>query len=131
MVEFENSFFGFYKDTTAAQTASLIEAYFQLNATLILDPTIEDIKSAIVAGHPVIIPAAGRQLGNPNFTGAGPLYHMLLVKGYTSEGFITNDPGTRLGADYFYSYDVLMNAIHDWNGGDVDNGQKIVIVVLP
>lgn len=131
MVDFENSFFGFYKDTTAAQTASLLEAYFQLNAELIGDPTIEDIKTAVAAGHPVIIPAAGRKLGNPNFTGEGPLYHVLLVKGYTADGFITNDPGTRLGADYFYSYDVLMNAIHDWNGGDVDNGQKIVIVVLP
>lgn len=131
IVDFENSFFGFYKDTTAAQTASLLEAYFQLNAELIVDPTIEQIKSALVAGHPVIVPAAGQQLGNPNFTGAGPIYHNIILKGYTAKGFISNDPGTRLGADYFYSYDVLMNAIHDWNGGDVPNGQKIVIVVTP
>ena len=55
---------------------------------------------------------------------------MLIIKGYTKEGnFITNDPGTRRGADFIYSPGVLMNAIHDWNGGDVDNGKKVMIVV--
>ncbi|MEK7105720.1 MAG: C39 family peptidase [Patescibacteria group bacterium] len=131
IIEFENSFFGFNKDTTAAQTASLLEAYFNLNPELIVNPTADQIKAAIVAGHPVIVPAAGRELGNPNFTAPGPLYHMFVIKGYTAKGFITNDPGTRLGADYFYTFDVVMNAIHDWNGGDVGNGAKVVIVVKP
>ena len=131
MVDFENSFFGFYKDTTTEQTATLIETYFQLSTEVLVNPTVMQIKQALVDGHPVIVPAAGRQLGNPNFTGEGPLYHMLLIKGYTADGFITNDPGTRLGADYFYTFDVIMNAMHDWNDGDVANGQKIVIVVTP
>lgn len=131
IVDFENSFFGFYKDTNAEQTALLIEAYFQLTAELVEYPTITQIQQAIVDGHPVIVPAAGRELGNPNFTGVGPLYHMFVIKGYTADGFITNDPGTRLGADYFYPYDTVMNALHDWNGGDVANGAKVVIVVKP
>ena len=131
IVDFENSWFGFYKDTTAEQTGILLEAMFNLNYDLIENPTVEQIKQVIVDGYPVIVPAAGRQLGNPNFTGAGPLYHMFVIKGYTADGFIVNDPGTRLGADYFYTFDVVMNAMHDWNGGDVENGAKIVIVVKP
>lgn len=131
IVEFETSFFGFYKDTNAAQTAALLEAYFQLNGEVMVNPTIDEIKTALVAGHPVILPAAGRMLGNPNFTGEGPIYHNVLIKGYTAKGFIVNDPGTRLGADYFYTYDIIMNAMHDWNGGDVVNGDKVVIVVTP
>lgn len=131
IVDFENSFFGFYKDTNAEQTAILLEAMFNLTYDLIENPTVEQIKQAVVDGHPVIVPAAGRQLGNPNFTGAGPLYHMFIIKGYTADGFIVNDPGTRLGADYFYSYDTVMNAMHDWNDGDVNNGAKVVIVVRP
>ncbi len=131
IVAFENSYFGYYKDTTASQTANLIEAYFHLTSDVLQDPTVDDIKTALVAGHPVIVPAAGRQLGNPNFTGEGPLYHMFVVKGYTKTGFIVNDPGTRLGADYFYTFDVVMNAMHDWNDGDVANGAKVIIVVKP
>lgn len=131
LVEFEESFFGYYKDTTAEETALLIEAYYHLTTELMTDPTVEQIKVAVAAGFPVIVPAAGRLLGNPNFTPPGPVYHMLVIKGYTESGFITNDPGTRLGADYFYSFDAVMNAMHDWNGGDVENGTKVVIVVKP
>ena len=50
-------------------------------------------------GVPVLLPAAGRLLRNPYFSGQGPLYHMLVVKGYTRDGkIITDDPGTRLAA---------------------------------
>ncbi len=131
IVEFENQLFGFYKDTTAEETALLIESFYHLSTELLENPTIEQIKSALNDGYPVIVPAAGRQLGNPNFTGAGPLYHMFVLKGYTENGFITNDPGTRLGADYFYTYETVMSAMHDWNGGEVETGAKVVIIVKP
>ncbi len=55
---------------------------------------------------------------------------MLVLRGYTKDGYvITNDPGTKRGAQYAYRWSVLLNAIHDWNGGDVENGEKVVIVV--
>ena len=44
---------------------------------------------------------------------------------------ITNDVGTKRGADYQYSYDTLYNGIHDWNDGDVLNGKKAIIIVKP
>ena len=70
----------------------------------------------IAKGNPVIIPAAGRDLDNPYYSGDGPWYHMLLVTGYDKKYFITNDPGTRQGLDYKYKHKKLVNAIHDWTG---------------
>ena len=129
---FEMRRFGYYEDTTAAETATIIKEHFNFSAAeLITDPTADQIKAAVAAGQPVIVPVAGRQLGNPYFTPPGPLYHMLVIKGYTKNGkFITNDPGTRRGADFLYDQTVLMNAIHDWRSdAKVEQGRKVVIVV--
>lgn len=127
VVEFQEDFFGYFEDTTVAETIQFIDFFYGLAATAVEDPTVDQIKAEIAAGRPVIIPAAGRELGNPNFTGLGPLYHMLVIKGYADDKFITNDPGTRNGASYVYDIDVIMDAIGDWNGGDPANGDKIVI----
>ncbi|MBI2356046.1 MAG: C39 family peptidase [Candidatus Doudnabacteria bacterium] len=122
---------GYYKDTTASETAQILTEYFGIKKVeLASDPSLEQIKQALAQGKLVILPAAGRQLNNPNYRQPGPLYHMLVIKGYTKDGrIITNDPGTRNGADYIFEADVIMNAMHDWNDGDVENGEKIIIVV--
>jgi len=132
IVDFENELFGFYKDTTAEQTAILAEQMYGYTRTEILkNPTAEDIKRHVAAGRPVIVPAAGRMLRNPNFSGEGPIYHMFVIRGYTATSFIANDPGTRRGENYVYDIDTIMSAIHDWNDGDVYNGAKVVLVVYP
>ncbi|MFC1788268.1 C39 family peptidase [Patescibacteria group bacterium] len=132
IVEFEKMLFGDYLDTTAEQTALFAEQIFgYTNTKLLYNPTVDEIKAHVSAGRPVIVPAAGQQLGNPNFTAPGPLYHMLVIRGYTETSFITNDPGTRKGEAYIYKFDTIMQAMHDWNGGDVVNGQKVVIVIYP
>ena len=41
---------------------------------------------------------------------------MLVVIGYTDDGFITNDPGTKRGEQYWYKTETLLDAIHDWTG---------------
>lgn len=131
---------GFYFDTTAAENARILEELFNLHVELIVDPTITQIKTALAAGHPVIVPAAGRELGNPNFKSPGPIYHNLVIRGYTKNGkFITNDPGTRKGEEYIYDQSVIMSAMHDWvpegartiaANGDA-SGRKVVLVVEP
>ena len=134
IVDFEKQLFGFYEDTTAAQTAVLAEMLYGYGHTeLIEDPTFEQIKTHIAAGRPVIVPAAGRELGNPYFTAPGPIYHMVVIRGYTEDGkFITNDPGTKHGEQYVYEADTLMNALHDWNGGgEITEGKKVVLVIYP
>lgn len=132
LVAWQEDNLGFYEDTTAEQTAQFMRDYWGYKKIdVIYDPTINDIKSNLAAGRPVILPAAGQELGNPYFTPPGPIYHMLVVRGYTATQFITNDVGTKRGENFRYDYDVLMKAMHDWNDGDVANGQKVIIVVYP
>ncbi len=126
-----NTALGFPVDDTAEEVAVLIRHEDpSLTAVVWEDPTVDQMTEALLAGKLVIVPAAGRQLGNPFYTAPGPVYHMLVIKGFTEDGyFITNDPGTKRGKDYVYRFDVLMNAIHDWNGGKVETGARRVIVV--
>lgn len=129
LVEWQNQKFGFFEDTTAEQTAQILEEYYGLEVQLIANPTINQIKKEVALGHPVVVPAAGRELKNPFFKQPGPIYHMLVLKGYTKDKFITNDPGTKRGENYTYKYQVVMDAMHDWNGIDNADGPKIAIVV--
>jgi hypothetical protein len=132
---------GFYFDTTAAENAKILEGIYGVKVELLKNPTITQIKTAIAAGHPVIVPSAGRELGNPNFKTPGPIYHNLVIRGYTKDSkFITNDPGTRKGEEYIYDQYVLMAAIHDWvpagdrkiaANGEVASGQRVVLIVSP
>jgi hypothetical protein len=125
------------EDLGQGPSISLVEAKDLLmkdsntTAVILENPTIGDIKLLISEGKPVIVPALGRELGNPNFTGDGPLYHMLVIRGYTETAFITNDPGTRLGENYVYDIDVLMAAIADWNNGDPTHGEPRVLYLDP
>src|SRR3989338_3936204 len=119
LVAWEKNRFGYYEDTTAAEVAVVAREYFKLKAVVDNNVTVANIKKHIAQNHLVLVPAAGRVLPNPYFRRPGPLYHMLVIRGYTKDKFITNDPGTKRGEDYLYSYGVMMDAIHDWNGGDV------------
>ncbi|HRH93673.1 MAG TPA: hypothetical protein PKV72_04050, partial [Candidatus Peribacteria bacterium] len=118
-------------DETAREIADLVMSENpSLHAKLLKDPTEAAMKEALAGGKLIIVPAAGRQLGNPYFQSPGPPYHMLVLRGYTRDGHvITNDPGTKRGENFAYTWSALINAIHDWNGGDVENGAKVVIVI--
>ncbi|MBP6942813.1 MAG: C39 family peptidase [Candidatus Buchananbacteria bacterium] len=125
-------------DTTAHETVDILQTYFNREAHVSTKVTTDAIKYELAQGHLVIIPAAGRLLGNPNFTGAGPIYHMLVVVGYDDDEFITHDVGTRKGKNYHYKYNTLINAVHNWNhdraeGGMTDAemamGEKVIVVV--
>lgn len=135
LIEWENKIFGYYRDTTAAETARILREYFGFTDVQLLSITGENhfkeiIEANLSTGKLIIIPAAGRKLNNPFFTPPGPPYHMLVIKGYTKDGLIiTNDPGTRRGHNYTYSLKTLYDAVHDWNGGAVEIGAKVIIIV--
>lgn len=128
-------------DVTAEEVVQILKNYFQLSAYISVRVTAEEIQRELNLGKLIILPAAGRMLGNPNFRRPGPLYHMLVVRGYdgAKKQFITNDPGTRKGEEYRYSYATLLNAVHDWpkqgKGKDdvteveMKEGRKVMIVV--
>lgn len=126
-------------DLTASEVKQILGSYFNLKAELILDPKIETVKNEIAAGNLVIMPAAGRQLNNPYFQTPGPIYHMLVIRGYDDKNFITNDPGTKRGGGFIYPQSKLLEAIHDWNHDlavdgmtdeEMEMGQKVMIVVF-
>ena len=132
MVDWEIKNWGSHKDLTAAETVELEKSYYGLNG---LEAkainSVDDIKYEISQNHLVIVPAAGRLLGNPYYRSPGPIYHMLIVTGYSSNIIITNDIGTRRGGNYEYAENIFYNAIHDWNGSpeNIEGGQKVMIVV--
>ncbi len=135
LVDFEKKNYGAYEHTTAAETAQLIKDrwdYTTVDLILGSGVTLDRIKEELAGGYPIIVLAAGRELGNPNYRQPGPLYHALVIKGYLADGkIITNDPGTRNGRDYLYNPEILINSIHDWNNGDVPDGQKNMIIIRP
>lgn len=131
LVEWQKTRFGHWEDTDAEEVATIAREYYGFKKVEVReDVTVESIKREISKGNLVILPVFGQGL-NPFFTPPGPDYHMLLVKGFTETKFITNDPGTRRGADFTYTFNKLLTAVHDWNDGNVLAGRKVMIVVYP
>jgi len=129
IIAWEKENLGFFESTTAEESTRVIKEMLNLKADIISNPGVDEIKRALSEKKLVIVPAAGRQLGNPFYKSPGPLYHFLLIKGYTEKEFITNDAGTKRGANYPYKFETIFSANHDWNGGDVDAGKKVMILV--
>lgn len=133
LVAYQNSI-GLTYDINTSEMKEVIKEFYNLESTIITEKSIniESFKNTLNNGYPIIIPAQGQQLNNPNFTNGGPEYHMLVVKGYDDkkQEFITNDPGTRNGENYTYSYDTIMDAIHDWTGNKatVQFGEKRALI---
>lgn len=132
MVAFETSK-GLPIDIDMHELASVAEEMFGYDTEVVEgnDVTIERIQQELAAGNPVILPLAGQDIGNPNYTGDGPPYHVLVVLGYDGKNFITHDVGTRNGKNYVYRKEVLMSAIHDWNGSvdTIRSGPRRMLIV--
>lgn len=133
LVNWEMEYFGAYEHTTVKQTAEMLLSQYELESTIHEDPTFEDIQAILNKGHLIIAPFAGKYLGNPNFRNGGPIYHMLVIKGYDASKMqiVTNDVGTRNGENYVYDWNVIENALHDWHDDDILLGDKLIIEVLP
>lgn len=133
MKEYQLKRNGHFIDSDMDELSAMANEYFDLqNARVKYNITKQDILESLTQGSPVIVPAAGRLLGNPNFSGLGPLYHVIVIVGFDGDDFITNDPGTRKGKHFRYKFNVLMNAIHDYPGNknDIERGVKAGIVFL-
>lgn len=122
-----------YHDTTLAETAEIMTANYGLEGVIHDNPSFEDIQEILNEGHLIIAGFAGKMLGNPNFTNGGPVYHMLVIKGYDNakSQIVTHDVGTRNGADYVYSWSVIDAALHDWNPDNILDGTPRILEVLP
>lgn len=132
LIKFEIQKYGDYVDSNAAQIVAMGHDFYGLNnLKVVYDFKKDDLKKYLSRGKPIIIPAAGQLLGNPNFKYPGPPYHALVMIGYDGNTIITNDPGTRKGEGYRYNIDTLYNAIHDFPGNrdKITDGRKAMIII--
>lgn len=119
MIDWQIEKWGSHHDIYAQDLKKFAISYYQIEPEkikIIQNATLEQIKEQISKGHPVIVPITGEILKNPYYPHPG--YHMLVVIGYTETHIITNDNGTRHGADFSYEYDVFESAMND-TGGDI------------
>lgn len=130
LTDWQKENYGYYLSITTEETARMAREVYGLK-TEIVPMTETTVKRALTDGKLVILPAQGQMLGNPNFTGDGPPYHMLVITGYNGNNFVTNDPGTRKGKDYPYSYATLEDAAGSYSQDThvVDPSEKFVILV--
>jgi uncharacterized protein YvpB len=117
MVNWQIESWGGHGDLTSEKTIELANHFYEYESEVIYDYDVKTIKSYVAKGIPVVIPTDGKKLKNPNFRNGGPEYHMLVVKGFDSDEFITNDPGTRKGEGYKYKYQTILDSVKNPKGG--------------
>lgn len=134
MVDLQNQLFWQYIDTSVAQTDTLYKTIKPSWKTKIIDnPTIEDLKYELTQWHPIVAPFAWKILNNPHYANGWPRYHMLVIRWYDQQNFYTNDVGTSQWNNFPYTYNNLMNALHDFvpkDEGAITNGEKRVLVII-
>lgn len=132
LTNWQEKTFGYNLSISSEETAEMIQEVYKLNTEIKKDFTEDDLKKALTENKLILFPANGRKLYNPNYKQPGPIYHMLLIKGYNSNGnFITNDPGTRKGLNYPYTFEILYEANGNYSHATktVDLEQKNIILV--
>ena len=131
LTEWQDKNFGYHLSINSEETAKMIKEVYGLKAEIVENFDEATLKKTLADGKLILLPANGRMLLNPNFKSPGPKYHMLVIKGYNSQGFLTNDPGTKKGLNYPYSFVTLYNANGDYEHTteEVDTKQKNVIMI--
>ncbi len=131
MVDWENTNFGYFESTPVEKVVQLYEGFFDdaFKVTVMEDPTVEEMKKELAQGHLIVGPFAGRMLKNPFYSGEGPYYHMMVLKGYDEKHFITNDVGTRRGENFIYPYQTILDAMHDYKEPGIESQPSRVIVL--
>lgn len=131
MVDWQIANWGGHYNLPVSKVAELVNITFGYQTQVIEDLDADKIKYWLNQGIPVVVPADGHKLANPHFTGDGPDYHMLVIKGYVDDKFITNDPGTQYGADFVYTSENLLYSIGNWDIQKTSAvGEKLGLVLL-
>jgi len=129
-LEIKEKVFGKSYDENAQEIADIINKFLNWEARVVSNPTIDQMKQELDAGRPIILPTNGQRLNNPNFLNGGPDYHVIVLSGYDDvrQVFISQDPGTKHGRNYEYSFETIMSAMHDWVSGKMNDGGYQVAV---
>jgi len=125
-------------DVNISQMATISTKLWGYQSTIIDNPTLDELKSYLAKDIPIIIPANGKTLyrENKHFKSGGPWYHNLVILGYDDpkKQFIVHDVGTQFGPYFHYSYQTLLESIHDFPPSlikeDIDSGVPRVLVLI-
>lgn len=126
LFSWEDIRFGSNADSDATRTAAMINEYSSFDATIQVNPTLENIKNELTNGHPVISLHYGYGLNNPlhRFRAGGSSYHQMVLIGFdeSTQEFVVNDPELPMGMphrptglDYRYSYATILSTLHDFS----------------
>jgi hypothetical protein len=126
MRSWQISHYGSEKDLNMYRTGKLAQDYYGYKYEVTEDVTADNIKLAISEGNPVLVPVITHALLNPHY-GRQPSYHILVIKGYYPGGIITNDAGVKEGRSYFYTWDILWQAI-DAQTKQMNQGRDMLVV---
>ncbi len=98
-------------------------------AEVVENPTADQLIQEIANNRPVIVPIYAPKLYGTNDSVAGPDYHVVVLVGYNDETseFILNDPAHASDTEPRFSYEVLMEAIHDLDQAEYTEGGKAVL----
>ena len=135
--DYENSQ-GWSHDVNLNQMQQISQDLWGISSEIITNPTLDQIKEVLLKDQPVVVPANGKTLfkENKHFKSGGPWYHNLTIIGYDDDQkkFIVHDVGTQFGANFKYSYSLLLKSIHDFPASlkkeDIDQGDQKVLVLL-
>jgi len=130
---YKEAVFGWSLDENSTKIDFIANQFLYFETTKKENPTIEEMKKELDEGRPIIHLSYGKALKNPHFQGDGPPYHAIVLSGYddAKQVFYTEEPGTRYGNKYAYSYETMMNSMHDFIPNNTQNGKKVVLFTAP
>lgn len=125
-------------DINLAQMSQIASDLYNYDSKIIDNPDTDTIEKYLSQGNILIAPANGQTLYQENkyFKNGGPLYHNIVILGYdhAKQKFIVHDVGTQFGAYFKYSYQVLMDSLHDLpKSGDkkeINQGSPRLLLLL-
>jgi hypothetical protein len=127
----EQANLGYNANTGADSTSRMAEGAFGLRVEQVPNFTEAELKQAIVNHTPILLPVNAQKLGNAQYIHDGPLYHMIVIRGFKGDIFIVNDPGITGGDGNSYPFSVLQAASANWDEAtqSIVSTQKIALVL--
>ena len=115
MVEYQNENYGGEFDIYASEMAKLAYDYYGYTSPRVFTGTVDDIKKELLEGNPIIVPTTAAYLKPEKSDYPEMGYHVVVIVGYNSRGFVTHDPGTYSGEDFTYSYNTILQSMLDYD----------------
>ena len=127
----EQNNLGYNANTGSNATTQMAEGAFNLKVNQIQNFTEANLKTALENNTPILLPIDAQILGNAQYVNGGPLYHMIVIRGFKGDTFIVNDPGTTNGDGNQYPFSTLQRASADWDNTTqaIDFSRKIALVI--